>query len=79
MITGISLRKLFLKRLKERGVIGRIIWDKPLSYFFKNDCKNAKEISERIVGIPINANYSEKDAKSLAKIIKNSLKQIGKS
>jgi len=66
----------FLKILRKKRVIGRIIWNKPLAYFIKNKCKNTKEISERIVGIPINANYSKEDAKSLAKTVKYSLNEL---
>jgi len=69
-------RNKFLKELRKNKVVGRIVWNKPLSSLYNNRCKNTLEISKRIVGIPINPNYSKKDADELAKRVLLSLKKI---
>lgn len=66
----------FLTELKKQGVIGRIIWDKPLNLKMGNKCPNTKEISERIVGVPINSNYTIKEAKLLAKKVRSALRKM---
>jgi dTDP-4-amino-4,6-dideoxygalactose transaminase len=69
-------RNDFLKELEKISVIGRLIWDKPLSKYFGKKLNNAEEISKRIVGIPINPNYSKKDAENLAKKVVFVLKKF---
>ncbi|HOW37178.1 MAG TPA: DegT/DnrJ/EryC1/StrS family aminotransferase [Candidatus Pacearchaeota archaeon] len=71
-----SKRLRFLEILRRNGVIGRIIWNKPLNNYFSNQCPNAKEISERIVGVPLNYHYSIMDSKRLATIVQESLRDL---
>ncbi len=74
-----SQRLRFLELLRKNGVVGRVIWNKPLAIHYSNYEKkypNTKDISERIVGIPINFHYSIKDAKRLAKITFNCLNKL---
>lgn len=69
-------REQFLDILRSRGVIGRLIWDQPLSKFIKGKCPISDEISKRIVSIPINSNNSVKEIKLLSKKILESLKEL---
>jgi len=66
----------FLKELRKQGVIGRIIWNKPLNSDYGSPCANAKEISERIVGLPINPNYSKKETAALCEKVSIALNRI---
>jgi len=63
----------FLKALRKQGIVGRIIWGKPLGNMYNQKCPNTKEISKRIVGIPIDPNYSEKEIESLCMGVLNAL------
>jgi len=69
-------RMVFIKLLRGEGIVGRIIWNKPLNNFLGFPCKNAKEISERIIGIPLNPNYSKKEVGLLSKGIIESFNKI---
>lgn len=69
-------RLYFLEILRKKGVVGRIIWNKPLNGYFSDKCSNTKDISERIVGVPLNYHYSARDAKRLAKIVCKSLNEL---
>lgn len=71
-------RSEFLKILRKKGIVGRIIWNKPLGIILNLKCPNTKEIAERIVGIPINPHYSPKEINNLSKKILNSLSELKK-
>jgi dTDP-4-amino-4,6-dideoxygalactose transaminase len=67
----------FLEELRKQGVIGRIVWNKPLNNYVPNsNCVNTKEVSERIFGLPLNPNYSEKDVAVLCEKVSLALDKI---
>jgi dTDP-4-amino-4,6-dideoxygalactose transaminase len=69
-------RLLLLKILKNEGIICRMVWDKPLSSLINCKCPNSKEISERIITIPINPDYKRRDIKKISNIIRSSIERI---
>jgi len=69
-------RMKFLQLLRKKGVVGRIIWKMPLNSLYKNRCPNTKEISERIVGLPINPNYSKKQIEFLSETVVKCLEKL---
>lgn len=71
-------RVKFLRILRKKGVVGRIIWNKPLGIVLNAKCPNTKEIAKRIVGIPINPNYSSEEAVDISKKILDSLNELKK-
>lgn len=67
-------KEKFLNEIQNFGIIPRLIWDNPLSVELKSkNCPVSKEISERVVSIPLNVNYSKKDVGYLIGSIKDSL------
>jgi dTDP-4-amino-4,6-dideoxygalactose transaminase len=71
-----SKRMKLLKILKENGVVGRVIWDHPFGISASRQFPNTKKIAERIMGIPVNPDYTEREIADLSKRIILSLNQL---
>lgn len=62
-----------LNSLQKQGIIARLIWGDTLEKAYGKESKNSKEISKRIISIPINKNYSNTDINKISNAIRYSL------
>ena len=54
-----------------------MIWDQPLNAIMNNKCITARYISERVVTIPINPNYTDLEVKQLINVIRMTIEEMG--
>jgi dTDP-4-amino-4,6-dideoxygalactose transaminase len=71
---GLIGRRKFIERLQSKGIFPRVIWENPLSKVLDSKkCEVSSEISNRIVSIPIERGYTQKDIDYIVRAIKESL------
>jgi len=69
-------RDKILNELEKEGIIGKLIWNQLPKDVKEDKCPNAINISERILGIPINSKYTKEETKILKEKILNVLVRI---
>ncbi len=73
----ISIKRIkLIDILLKKGVVSSLIWNRPLSELYNSSCPNTKEISERIIGVPLNPNYSIQKVEILCEKISSALDEI---
>lgn len=64
-------RQRFIDNLRKKGIIARVIWNLPYG-----NTPVTWEISQRIVGVPINPNYTDEDVEFIAQALYESLEVL---